>query len=110
MGTDDPPFSTQLKQLLKAPENWGGGSAVQGLHIYGSVLGGAVGDGSEQRAGLLHRGSERDGCRGPMTIRGLRSELQKWGGLHFQLLRDLECWMSHCSVMSILSFSLQETE
>lgn len=29
---------------------WGGGTAVQALHNYGSVLGGAEGDGGEQRA------------------------------------------------------------
>lgn len=27
-----------------------------------------------------------------------------------QLLRDFECWISHCSVISMLSFSLQEIE
>lgn len=27
-----------------------------------------------------------------------------------QLLRDFECWISHCRVMSMLSFSLQEME
>lgn len=47
---DNPSSSTVLKQLFKTPDSWGGGgSAVQGLHIYGSVLGGAGGDSSEQR-------------------------------------------------------------
>lgn len=49
MGMNNPPSSTVLKQLLKTPKSWGGGSAVQGLHIYSSVLGGAGGDSSEQR-------------------------------------------------------------
>lgn len=31
-------------------------------------------------------------------------------GLRSQLLRDFECWISHCRVMSMLSFSLQEME
>lgn len=49
MGMDNPPSSAILGQLFKTPDSWGGGSAVQGLHIYGSVRGGAGGDGSEQR-------------------------------------------------------------
>lgn len=49
MSMDNPPSSTVLRQLFKTPDSWGDGSAVQGLHIYGSVLGGAGGDGSEQR-------------------------------------------------------------
>jgi len=49
MGMDNPPSSAVLGQLFKTPDSWGGGSAVQGLHIYGSVRGGAGGDGSEQR-------------------------------------------------------------
>lgn len=49
MGMDNPPSSTVLRQCFKTPDSWGGGSAVQGLHIYGSVLGGAGGDSSEQR-------------------------------------------------------------
>lgn len=49
MGIDNPPSSKVLRQRFKTPDSWGGGSAVQGLHIYGSVLGGAGGDGSEQR-------------------------------------------------------------
>lgn len=49
MGLDNPPSSTGLRQLFNTPDGWGGGSAVQGLHIYGSVLGGAGGDSSEQR-------------------------------------------------------------
>lgn len=48
MGMDNPPSSTVLKRLFKTPRSWGGGSAVQGLHIYGSVVGGAGGDSSEQ--------------------------------------------------------------
>lgn len=35
-----------------------------------------VGDGSAQIAGILHRGSGEDGCRGPMTVGGLRPELR----------------------------------
>lgn len=83
MGMDNPSFSTVLKQIFKTPDSWEGGSAVQGLHIYGSVLGGAGGDSSEQIAGLLHRGSGKDGCRGPMTIRGLRPELRLGRGASF---------------------------
>lgn len=49
MGMDNPPSSTVLRQRFKTPDSRGGGSAVQGLHIYGSVLDSAGGDGSEQR-------------------------------------------------------------
>lgn len=43
----------------------------EGLHIYSSVQGEAgVNGGGEQRAGLLHRGSARDDCRGPVTRGG----------------------------------------
>lgn len=102
MGMDNPPSSTVLKQLLKTPHSWGGGSAVQGLHIYGSVVGGAGGDSSEQIELDYFTGAvEGMAVEGPMTIRGggLRPQL-RLGRLHFQLLRDFECWMSHCNVIS----------
>lgn len=77
----------------------------RGLHIYGSVQGEAGGGGSEQRAGLLHRGSARDDCGGPMTmggaeVRGTTGRRKEEEDRGLQLLRDFECWMSHCSVMS----------
>lgn len=110
MGRVKPPSTNILKQLFKTPGQLGlavvlyrGGG---GLHIYDGSLGG------EQIAGILHRGSGKDGCRGAVTISGLRWVGGGRGGRqrHFQLLRDFECWMSHCSVISMLSCSLQETE
>lgn len=38
------------------------------------------------------------------------SLVRGWDGPLSQLLRDFECWISHCRVMSMLSFSLQEIE
>lgn len=32
------------------------------------------------RAGLLHRGSGRDDCRGPMTVRGAEARAATGGG------------------------------
>lgn len=42
-------FKLSTQTFFKALDIWGGGSAVQGPHNYGSVLGGAGGDGSEQK-------------------------------------------------------------
>lgn len=73
------------------------GSAVQGLHIYDSVVDGAGCSSSEQTEyteaveGWLS--GTRDHLEGP------RPQLQL-GSLHFQLRLDFECWMSHCSVIS----------
>ena len=73
--------------------------------------------GSEWRAGLLHRGIGEDDCmreRRPLSWAGgkggrgglvCRSVVEGRGAFQpstpqLQLLRDLECWMSHCRVMS----------
>lgn len=65
-------------------------------------VGGQWGDGELPWPQLRLRGAEgAGGC-----------VVRSWGGWQhrFQLLLDFECWMSHCSVMSMLSLSLHETE
>ena len=100
MGMDNPPSSTVLKRLFKTPRSWGGGSAVQGLHIYGSVVGGAGGDSSEQiELDYFTEAVEGMAVEDPWPLGGLRPQL-RLGKLQFQLLRDFECWMSHCNVIS----------
>lgn len=51
MGIDNPPSSTVLTLFCKTPDTGVGVAVVlyRGLHIYGSVPGGAGADGSEQR-------------------------------------------------------------
>lgn len=88
-----------------------GGVLYRKIHIYGSVQGG----GSEQReldyfTEAVQRVTVDD--PGPKGVwcggRGQRCDRAEvvfgWGrragGLIFQLLRDFECWMSHCSVIS----------
>lgn len=83
------------------------GSAVQGLHIYGSVVD-AAGCGGSERTKWVHRGSGRMAVRDPWPWGGggvLRPQLQL-GRLHSQLRLDFECWMSHCSVISAHSNTL----
>lgn len=66
--TNVPPSSAGPARLLRLQIQLLGccGSAVQGLHIYGSVVEGAGGGGGERRT----QRQWKDGCRGPGTIGG----------------------------------------
>lgn len=91
--------------------------------MYSSVVGGGAGGDREelitsqrQCKAWLSKTHDHQGDSGGEGAGGGRGHSCDWGGLRvrerrrFQHLLDFECWMSHCSVMSMLSFSLQETE
>lgn len=108
------------------------GSAVQGLHLYGSVVDGAGRGGSERTKRVHHRGSGRMAVRDPWPLRGLRPQLQLgraslsasprlWvldeplqcyictQGHHF-MTRAGSIYILTVGSLPMLSFSLQETE
>lgn len=68
---DIQPSSTGQVHLLRLQIQLLGcrGSAVQGLHIYGSVVDGTGGGGSERTERTSQR-QWKDGCQGPVTIQG----------------------------------------
>lgn len=133
-----PPSSTGQIHLLRLQIQLLGccGSAVQGLHIYGSVVDGA-GCGGSERTKRVHRGSGRMAVRDPWPLgRGCWGHSCNWGGFTFSFASTLSAgwatavWYLHTTThysvnsrlrfssylrnvagsLPMLSFSLQETE
>lgn len=87
---DIQPSSTGQVHLLRLQIQLLGcrGSAVQGLHIYGSVVDGTGGGGSEQTERTSQR-QWKDGCQGPVTIQGGWGHSCNWGGVTFSFASTL---------------------